>query len=136
MNAYFGFKLHAVVHQGTGAILCAFLTPANQADGDLAPALAQAVNGGVLLADRAYQTKDIEAWPREEADLTLLTPKNCGEKHRPLISSLRERIETTFSQLADRFIDRVRSRSFQGLWSATLLKMLHLNLCKTGILNA
>ena len=131
---YFGFKLHTLVHQGTGAVLCAFLTPANQPDRDLAPALAQAVDGGILLADRAYQTAELEQWLAEEADLTLVTPKNCGESHRPLICSLRERVETTFSQLADRFVDRVRSRSFHGLWNTILIKMLQLNVTKAGLL--
>ena len=130
---YFGFKLHTITHQN-GTILCAFLTPANWPDKDLAAALAQAVNGGILIADRAYQEEELEEWLREEADLILLTPKNCGEANRPLISSLRERIETTFSQLHDRFIDRVRSRSFYGLWSTVKLKMLHLNFCNAGIL--
>lgn len=130
---HFGFKLHTITHR-SGVILCAFLTPANWPDKDLAAALAQAVNGGILIADRAYQDDELEQWLREEADLILLTPKNCGEAHRPLVSSLRERIETTFSQLCDRFVDRVRSRSFYGLWNTVKLKMLHLNLCNAGLL--
>lgn len=132
---HFGFKLHTITHQ-SGVILCAFLTPANWPDKDLAAALAQAVNGGILIADRAYQDDELEEWLREEADLILLTPKNCGEAHRPLVSSLRERIETTFSQLCDRFVDRVRSRSFYGLWNTVKLKMLHLNLCNAGLLKS
>lgn len=130
---YFGFKLHTISHR-SGTILCAFLTPANVHDRDPALALAQAVDGGVLLADRAYQTKEMETLFDEQAELTLVTPKNSGAQNRALVSSLRERIETTFSQLHDRFIDRVYSRSFHGLWSTVKLKILHLNFCHAGLL--
>ena len=131
---YFGFKLHVIAHR-TGTILCAFLTPANTPDQDAALALAQATDGGTLLADRAYQTKDLEVQFNEQADLLLVTPQNCGEEKRALISSLRERIETTFSQLHDRFVDRVYSRSFHGLWNTVKLKILHLNFCHAGLLH-
>jgi hypothetical protein len=47
---------------------------------------------------------------------------------------VRERIETVFSGLWARFIDRVFSRSWEGLWSTLKLKMLHYNLCLAGIL--
>lgn len=130
---YFGFKLHAITHQN-GTIICAYLTPANVHDRDASLALAQAVDGGVVLADRAYQTKETETLLDEQAELTLVTPKNPGTANRALISSLRERIETTFSQLHDRFIDRVYSRSFHGLWNAVKLKILHLNFCNAGLL--
>lgn len=131
---YFGFKLHTITHQN-GTIFCAFLTPANTPDQDAALALAQATDGGVLLADRAYQTKELEQEFEKQAELVLITPKNCGEENKALISSLRERIETTFSQLHDRFIDRVYSRSFHGLWNTVKLKILHLNFCHMGLLS-
>ena len=63
----------------------------------------------------------------------MIDPKQAGEK-RALISSLRERIETTNSGLWSRFVDRVFSRSFAGLWSVIKLKMLHYNLCQVGML--
>jgi len=47
---------------------------------------------------------------------------------------VRERIETVFSCLWQRFVDRVFSRSWEGLWSAVKVKMLHYNLCRAGIL--
>ena len=113
---FFGFKLHVLTHH-SGVSLCAFLTPANWPDRDVAAALVLAVDGGVVIADRAYQSHDLQDWLAQEADLLLITPGNCTEAYRPLISSLRERIETTFSQLCERFVDRVRSRSFPGLWN-------------------
>jgi hypothetical protein len=106
----------------------------NWHDRDLAGALAWAVEGGVLLADAAYQIGELSDWLAQEAGLLLITPKNCGQAYRPLICSLRERIETTFSQLADRFVARVRSRSFHGLWNTIKIKALHLNLCRAGVL--
>lgn len=129
---FFGFKLHLMVHQ-SGTILCGFLAPANVHDRDFAAALAWSVDGGVVLADRAYQIDELSDWLAEEAGLLLITPKNCGQSYRPLISSLRERVETVFSQLCERFVDRVRSRSFHGLWNTIKLKMLHHNLCKAGM---
>jgi hypothetical protein len=57
---YFGFKLHVLSHH-SGALLCAFLTPANVDDRDVAAALADAVEGGVLLADLGYRdAKELE----------------------------------------------------------------------------
>jgi hypothetical protein len=64
-------------------------------------------------------------------DVIAINPSQAGEK-RARISSLRERIETTFSGLWNRFVDRVFSRSWQGLWSSVLLAMLHYNLCLAG----
>lgn len=132
---YFGFKLHTIVHR-TGVVIGAFLTAANVSDGDLALALAQAVDGGVLLADRAYAGEALGEQFLEQAELLVITTKNCGVANRPLISSLRERIETTYSQLYARFVDRVLSRSFHGLWTTVKLKILHLNFCHAGLLTA
>ena len=132
---FFGFKLHLLCHQ-SGKSLCAFLTPGNWHDRDVALALAQAIEGGTVLADRIYLTQEMSDTLAQEAQLLLITPGNCGHHYRALISSLRERIETTFSQLCDRFVDRVRARSFHGLWNTIKLKMLHLNLCQAGLLPA
>lgn len=63
-----------------------------------------------------------------------MTPRHAPKEQRALISSVRERIETVFSCLWHRFIDRVFSRSWEGLWSAIKVKMLHYNLCNAGIL--
>lgn len=51
------------------------------------------------------------------------------------LSQERERIETAFSNLWDRFIDRVKSRSWAGLRNTILLKILHNNLCQAQILD-
>jgi transposase len=129
---FFGFKLHLLTHH-TGAILCAFLTPANWGDRDVALALGLAVDGGVALADLGYRSAEVADLLGEDAELLLITPADAGA-HRALLSSLRERIETSFSQLWNRFVDRVLSRSFHGLWNTIKLKMLHYNLCHANLI--
>ena len=133
---YFGFKLHLLAHQN-GAILAAILTPANWDDRDAAVALALCVDGGVTLADRGYIGPETFAELVQEAEMLLITPADAAkDTRRALISSLRERVETCFSGLWRRFVDRVYSRSFAGLWNAVKLKMLHYNLCHNGFLPA
>jgi transposase len=132
---FFGYKLHALIHAG-GAVLAVVLTPGNWTDGEVALALAQSVAGGVALADLAYQAADLFEALLTEADLCLVTPAAAEKRSylRTLISSVRERIETTFSSLWNRFVDRVFSRSWEGLWSTLKLKMLHYNLCLSGLI--
>jgi transposase len=134
---FFGFKLHALVHQ-SGAILAALLTPGNCPDQDAALALALSVAGGLVLADLAYRAKELAQTLAEEAGLLLLTPASAGEDRarRALISAVRERVETTFSSLWARFVDRVGSRSWEGLWCTIKLKLLHHNLCLAGLIPA
>jgi hypothetical protein len=134
---FFGFKLHTLVHR-TGAILAAILTPANWPDQEVALALALSVNGGLALADLAYRAQELAETLAEEAGLLLLTPASAGENRaqRALISGVRERVETTFSALWARFIDRGGSRSWEGLWCTIKLKLLHHNLCLAGLIPA
>jgi transposase len=131
---FFGFKLHVMTTQ-TGRVLCALLTPANTNERDVAGALSQAVDGGIVLCDGGYRSAPLARLLAEEAELLLITPQESGT-HRALVSSLRERVETTFSQLWSRFADRVLSRSWHGLWNTIKLKMLHYNLCHAGLLSA
>jgi len=111
------------------------LTPANCDDRDAAPALALFVEGGVALADLGYRGVALREVLETETELLLLTPDAVGER-RALLSTLRERIETTFSQLWHRFIDRVYSRSWNGLWNTIKLKLLHFNLCHANLISA
>jgi IS5 family transposase len=130
---FFGFKLHALISI-SGAVETIVLTPANWDDRYLALTLAQAVDGGIALGDLGYNGKEIAQLLAEEAQLLLITPEVAG-RHQHLIKSQRTRIETCFSQLCDRFLDRVFSRSWQGLWNTIKLKVLHYNLCHAGILS-
>lgn len=134
---FFGFKLHAAVHTG-GAILAAILTPGNWADQEVALALALSLQGGIGLADLGYRGRQLEQHLAAEAQLALLTPASAGDnpRQRALISSVRERVETAFSALWARFVDRVHSRSWEGLWSTIKLTLLHYNLCQAGLIPA
>lgn len=132
---FFGFKLHALVNQ-QGLVLGAILTPANTDDRDPALALAWAADGGLALADLGYRSAELRELLEEEAALLLLTPADAPKPQRALLSSLRERVETSFSQLWSRFVDLVYSRSWNGLWNTIKLKMLHFNLCQAGLITA
>ena len=70
-----------------------------RADRDPALALADAVGGGIGLADLAYQGDPLFQQLADEADLLLVTPAAAAKNtpKRALISSVRERIETAFS---------------------------------------
>jgi len=68
------------------------------------------------------------------ADLLIITTASAG-KRRKLISQVRERIETAFSDLWRGFGDRVFSRSWNGLWNTIKLKLLEYNLCHQGMVS-
>jgi IS5 family transposase len=134
---FFGFKLHLLVAE-RGHVLGACLTPGNWDDRDPALALCLATEGGAVLADLGYRGEELAA-ALEEAEVLLLTVADGGrrgEVRRALLSSVRERVETTFSQLWGRFVDRVFSRSWAGLWTTIKLKLLHYNLVHAGVLTA
>lgn len=131
---YFGFKLH-LLRNIRGGIEGGILTPANTDDRDPALALLLLVDGGIVLADLGYRGEEIAELVAEEAEMLIITRADAPEA-AGLISTVRQRIETTFSQLWNRFIDRVFSRSWLGLWNTIKLKMLHYNLCHSGILSA
>lgn len=130
---FFGFKLHILRHIG-GRIIAPVLTPANWDDREAALCLTMAVDGGICLGDLGYRGPQAAELLAEEADLLLLTRADAPEK-RALLSSVRQRIETLFSQLWQQFIDRVLSRSWHGLWNTIKLKLLYYNLCHAGILS-
>jgi hypothetical protein len=134
---FFGFKLHLLIAE-RGHILGALLSPANWDDRDPALALCSATEGGAVLGDLGYRGDDFAELLMAEAEALLLTPADGGQRQslrRALLSSVRERIETTFSQLWSRFVDRVLSRSWTGLWTTIKLKMLHYNLVHAGMLS-
>jgi transposase len=134
---FFGFKLHLLIAE-RGHILGAVLSPANWNDRDPAPALCDVAQGGVVLADLGYTGDEFACQLMEQLEVLLLTPTDGGIRKsagRALLSSVRERIETTLSQLWSRFVDRVFSRSWAGLWTTIKLKMLHYNLVHAGLLS-
>ena len=132
----FGFKLHLLV-TASGLIVEAVLTPGNWDDREVATALAQAVDvGSVCLGDRGYRRPVLQEELLEEDGVLLLTRADAGQDQQALLCSVRERVETVFSQLWARFATRIFARSWQGLWNTLLLKMLHHSLCQIGIILA
>lgn len=131
---FFGFKLHVLIHI-SGVILDAVLTPGHCAEGAVALRLSEAIGGGVGLGDTSYGGQPVRAALADEADLVVVTPGTAGKGRKRLISQVRERIETVFSDLWRAFVDRVFSRSWEGLWNTIKLKLLAYNLGHQGIVS-
>ena len=98
------------------------------------PALLESVEGGVTWGDLGYRGRQrAEEWA-EEAGMLVLTRADAPEQ-KYLLAQVRQAIETSFSQLWYKFVDRVFSRSWRGLWSTVQLKIIHYNLCHAGLLS-
>jgi transposase len=131
---FFGFKLHVLRHID-GRILNLILTPGNWDDRDPALALVQSVEGGVTLGDLGYRGPECAARLAEDAEMLLIT-RDRAPAQKFLLSQVRQGIETTFGQLWWKFLDRVFSRSWQGLWNTIQLKVLFYNLLHAGVVSA
>ena len=131
---FFGFKLHTL-RDSRGGILAAMLTAGNTDDRGPATELAEAVDGGVMLGDLGYRGPEIARLLAEDHEMLLIRRWDVPEQ-QALHSRVRQAIETMFSQLWHRFIDRVFSRSWHGLWNTIKLKLLSYNLCHYGIVSA
>src|SRR5437867_9321384 len=131
---YFGFKLHVLRHI-SGRVLNLSLTHGNRDDRAPALTLLQHVDGGVLVGDLGYRGAEFAAGVAEEAEVLLIT-RDQVPTHKFLLSQVRQGIETTFSQLWWKFVDRVFSRSWYGLWNTLQLKVLYYNLVHAGIVSA
>ena len=124
---FFGFKLHVLRHIH-GRIVNLILTPGNWDDCTPVSARLESVEGGVALGDLGYRGKQrAEEWA-EEAGMLVLTRADAPEQ-KCLLAQVRQAIETSFSQLWYKFVDRVFSRSWRGLWNTVQLKIIHYNLC-------
>jgi IS5 family transposase len=131
---FFGFKLHVLRHI-EGRIVNVVLTPGNWDDRAPALTLLLGVAGGVTLGDLGYRGKARAAEWSEEAQMLVLTHADVPEK-KYLLAQVRQAIETSFPQLWYRFVDRVFSRSWRGLWNTVQLKLIHYNLRHAGFLSA
>lgn len=68
----------------------------------------------------------------EDGEMLLLT-RNQAPAHNFALSQVRQGIETTFSQLWRKVVDRVFSRSWHGLWNTSQLKVLSLQFGARGL---
>jgi len=131
---FFGFKLHILRHI-EGRIVNLVLTPGNWDDRAPVLTLLDGVDGGITLGDLGYRGQQrVEEWA-EEADMFVLTRADAPER-KYLLAQVRQAIETSLSQLWYRFLDRIFSRSWRGLWNTVQLKILYYNLCHAGLLSA
>jgi transposase len=131
---FFGFKLHLLRHID-GRVLNIILTPGNCDDRLPALALVYGLAGGIALGDLGYRGPECAAELAEEANIVLIT-RDQAPAHRFVLSQVRQQVETTFSQLWRKFVDRVFSRSWTGLWTTLQLKVLYYNLRHAGVLSA
>lgn len=130
---FFGFKLHALNHIA-GRVMNIILTPANWDDREPALALSEGVDGGITIADLGYRGPEC-AGSLVEAEMLLIRRSDAPDR-KFLLSQVRQGVETMFSQWWHQFIDRVFSRSWNGLWNTIKLKVLHYNLVHAGIVSA
>jgi hypothetical protein len=133
---FFGFQMHALIHQPTGVVVTAMLLPGNRDDREAVQALAMSTGGGLLLGDQGYSGEDTFDWLYEKAQTLRVMPSDEGKEGLSIVSQVRQRIESSFSGLWHRFVDRVYARSWHGLWTSLLLKTLHFNLEQAGIVSS
>lgn len=126
MGWFFGFKLHVLIHQASGVIWTAIFAPGNRQDQVFAPALAASTGGGIVLGDEGYRGAPVFD-TLYDLGVVLVRPSDDPERGHNRVSQVRQRVESTFSSLWRRFVDRVYARSWAGLWTALLLKMLDYN---------
>lgn len=130
---YFGFCLHMLT-DAEGRPLNAMLVPAYVGDRQVLPELASAVEANLVIADHGYSGRDFARELLEASGLLVCCTTDLVKRERRPLSTMRQRIETTFSALCERFVDRVRARSFTGLWNSIRIKLLHHNMLLAGIL--
>jgi hypothetical protein len=111
------------------------LTPANYDDREPASAPADGVAGGVGIGGLGYRGPECAEALADEAGLLPITRADAPG-HKFLLSQVRQGVETMFSRWWHQFIDRVFSRSWNGLWNTIKLKVLRYNLVHAGVLSA
>ena len=132
-QTFYGFRLHLRLGW-PGVITHAFLAPANETDGEIAPIVLEGTQG-LVLGDRAYWVPDIQASLRK-AGIVLQAP--FRHAHAPqaaayqsaVLGQVRYRIDTVFGQLTDRCqFKRVWARDLWHLRNRLLRAILMHTLC-------
>lgn len=129
-QTFYGFKLHLLATQ-TGLVLDFALVPANRTDGDLAEQLLIETARLLVLGDKAYLNASLQHLLAQRNEVTVLTPRRANQPAdphphplTPLLSSLRQAIETLNAQLAGQFqIERNRAKSVPGLCARVQAKL-------------
>lgn len=133
-ETYFGYKVHVLLTL-EGFITSFEITPASVDDREGLRDLISGRSGLIILGDKGYLG---EAFIQElkQQGICLMPLKRSNAKNnwskpvRQLIFRLRRRIETVFSQLCEQLnAERVLAKSFTGLCTRLINKILAHNLC-------
>lgn len=133
-ETYFGYKVHAMVTL-EGYITAFEVTPASTDDRQGLRDLVEGKSGLVVLGDKGYVGETLlEDLSGQGVCLMALKRSNSKtdwpKPVRQLLFRLRRRIETVFSQLSGQLnAERVLAKSFQGLCTRLVNKILAYNLC-------
>ena len=133
-ETYFGYKVHAMITL-EGFITIFEITPASTDDREGLRDMTDGVSGITILGDKGYIGEQLNDEMQEQG-ICLMSLKRSNSKNnwpkavRQLIFQFRRRVETVFSQLSEQLnAERVLAKSFQGLCTRLVNKILAYNLC-------
>ena len=133
-ETYFGYKVHVMITL-EGFITAFEITPASTDDREGLRDLTDGLSAITILADKGYVGETLNDEMKKQ-DICLMSLKRSNSKSnwskpvRQLIFRLRRRVETVFSQLSGQLnAERVLAKSFQGLCTRLVNKILAYNLC-------
>ena len=133
-ETYFGYKVHALITL-EGYITAFEITPASTDDREGLRDLVDNCSNFTVLADKGYVGERLMQ-EMQEQNICLFALKRSNSKEnwtksvRQLIFKQRRRVETVFSQLTGQpNAERVLVKSFQGLCTRLVNKVLAYNLC-------
>ena len=133
-EVYFGYKVHAMITL-EGYITNFEITPASTDDRDGLRDMLENETNMVIIGDKGYISEKLSDEMKCKG-ICVMALKRSNSKNnwtkpiRQLIFKLRRRVETVFSQLSLQLnSERVLAKSFQGLCTRLVNKMLAYNLC-------
>ena len=133
-ETYFGYKVHAMITL-EGFITTFEITPASVDDREGLRDLTDGRSDITILGDKGYVGEHLLEEQKEQG-ICLMSLKRSNSKRnwpnsvKQLIFRLRRRVETVFSQLSEQLnAERVLAKSFQGLCTRLVNKILAHNLC-------
>ena len=133
-ETYFGYKVHTMITL-EGFITTFEITPASVDDREGLRDLTDGLSDITILGDKGYVGEHLLEEQKEQA-ICLMSLKRSNSKRnwpnsvKQLIFRLRRRVETVFSQLSEQLnAERVLAKSFQGLCTRLVNKILAHNLC-------
>ncbi len=118
-NWFIGYKLHVIIYDN-GVVQQSSLTKGNVHDINFLKEVNHLPKNKVLLGDRAYVSKPLQASLFEDYRVALKVPFRSNQinykKHPRKLKSKRQMVETFFAQMCDQFqLRRNYAKSFEGL---------------------